>query len=139
MSTGCSTVEEIDKAVNLIRSYHDNLVLLHCTSCYPTSDVDINFNVIPTLKNRYNCPVGYSGHEKGIGLTVSCIALGACVIERHFTLDRTMKGPDHASSVERDGMRLIISRAKRLHTALGSSEIRMLDCELSTREKFRGY
>jgi len=139
MSTGCSTAEEIDKAMNLIRSYHDNVALFHCTSCYPTNDNDINFNVIPTLKKRYNCPVGYSGHEKGVGLTVSSIALGACVIERHFTLDRTMKGPDHASSVEPHGMSLIISRAHRLYNALGSSEIRMLDCELPVRKKFRGY
>ena len=139
MSTGCSTVEEIDKAVNLIRSYHDDLVLLHSTTSYPTNDEDINFNVIPTLENHYDCPVGYSGHEKGLGLTVSCVALGACVIERHFTLDRTMKGPDHASSIERDGLRLLVSRAKRLHIALGLPDIRMLDCELPVRKKFRGY
>ena len=131
--------EEIDKAVNLIRSYHDDLVLLHSTTSYPTNDEDINFNVIPTLENRYDCPVGYSGHEKGLGLTVSCVALGACVIERHFTLDRTMKGPDHASSIEREGMRLLVSRAKRLHIALGLPDIRILDCELPVRKKFRGY
>ena len=89
--------------------------------------------------NHYNCPIGYSGHEKGLGLTVSCVALGACVIERHFTLDRTMKGPDHASSIERDGVRLLVSRAKRLYTALGSPDIQVLDCELPVRKKFRGY
>ena len=78
-------------------------------------------------------------HEKGVGITPSSVALGASVIERHFTLDRTMKGPDHASSVEPTGMKLIIVRSKRLFTALGTSEKTVLDSELDNRKKFRGY
>lgn len=139
MSTGCSTLNEIDSAVELIRSYGNPFALLHCISCYPTEDKDMNLRVIPTLRERYHCPVGYSGHEKGVGLTVSAVALGACLIERHFTLDRTMKGPDQASSVEPDGMRLIVGRSERLFSALGSPEIKFHDCELPTRKKFRGY
>jgi len=139
MSTGCSTMEEIDKAVALIRSYGNPLVLLHCVSSYPTEDEDINFNVIPALKARYNCPVGYSGHERGVGLTIAAVALGACVIERHFTLDRTMKGPDHAASIEPEGFELLVGRIKRLYKAMGLPEIKVRDCELANRKKFRGY
>lgn len=139
MSTGASSIEEIDKAVELIRKYHENFALLHAVSCYPTEDKDMNLKQITSLQERYNCPVGYSGHEKGVGLCTSTIAMGACVIERHFTLDRTMKGPDHAASVEEEGFRLIVDRTHRLYQALGTSEIRVMDCELANRKKFRGY
>ena len=83
--------------------------------------------------------MGYSGHERGIVICTQSIAYGASVIERHFTLDRTMKGPDHALSVEPDGMRLIVKRSKYLHKAKGSPEIRVLDSELAARKKNRGY
>ena len=139
MSTGASTLEEIDKAVELIRRYHENFALLHAVSSYPTEDKDMNLKEIISLQERYDCPVGYSGHERGIGLCTSTLAMGACLIERHFTLDRTMKGPDHASSVEEEGFRLIVDRSHRLYDALGSSKIRVLDCELKNRKKFRGY
>jgi len=139
MSTGMSSIEEIDKAVQTIRNFHDKLIILQCTSCYPTEDKDINLKVIPFLQDRYNCPVGYSSHEKGVGITAASVALGATIIERHFTLDRTMKGPDHASSVEPSGMELVIKRSKRMFTALGSGEKRVLDSELVNRKKFRGY
>lgn len=139
ISTGMSTINEIDKAMEIIRKYHDNVIMLQCTSCYPTEDKDINLNVIPYLREKYNCPIGYSGHEKGVGITAASVALGACMIERHFTLDRTMKGPDHAASVEPTGMELIIKRARRVFVALGNSEKTVLDSELANRKKFRGY
>lgn len=139
LSTGMSTINEIDKAIDLIRKYTNQFVLLHCVSCYPTEDKDINLRVIPTLRSRYDCQVGYSGHERGVAICTSAIALGACVIERHFTLDRTMKGPDHASSVEPPGMSLIVNRAKRMFDAMGNPNKTVLDCELKNRKKFRGY
>ena len=139
ISTGMSTVEEIDKAIELIKKYTKDFVVMHCVSCYPTEDKDINLNVIPTLKNRYNCPVGYSGHERGIAITASTVLLGSCAIERHFTLDRTMKGPDHASSVEPIGLNDIVTRSKKIFNAMGTSEKNVLDCELKNRKKFRGY
>ena len=139
MSTGMSSLEEIDKAVELFRNYNDQLALLQCTSCYPTNDEDVNLNVIPSLKNRYDCPVGYSGHERGIAICTSAVALGACIIERHFTTDRTLKGPDHASSIEPIGMRDIVTRSKKIFTALGSSNKTVLESELKNRKKFRGY
>jgi len=139
MSSGMSTIDELDQAVNLIKKYTEDFVLLHCVSSYPTDDADLNFNVIPTLKNRYNCIVGYSGHERGTVLCTSTILLGSRVIERHFTLDRYMKGPDHASSLKSEGMSLVVKRAKRTFSALGTSDKRVLENELSGRKKFRGY
>ena len=139
ISTGMSTIEEIDKAVELIKKFTKDFIIMHCVSCYPTEDKDVNLNIIPTLKNRYNCPIGYSGHERGIAITASTVLLGCCVIERHFTLDRTMKGPDHASSVEAVGLNDIVTRSKKIFNAMGTSEKNVLDCELKNRKKFRGY
>ena len=139
ISTGMSTIEEIDKAVELIKKFTKDFIIMHCVSCYPTEDKDVNLNIIPTLKNRYNCPIGYSGHERGIAITASTVLLGCCAIERHFTLDRTMKGPDHASSVEAVGLNDIVTRSKKIFNAMGTSEKDVLDCELKNRKKFRGY
>ena len=139
ISSGMSTIEELDNAIDLIKKYTEDFALLHCVSTYPTEDHDLNFNVIPTLRNRYNCIVGYSGHERGTALSSSTIVLGARIIERHFTLDRYMKGSDHASSLEPVGMSLIVKRAKRIFDALGSPNKRVLESELANRKKFRGY
>ncbi len=139
MSTGMSSLEEIEVAINLIRKYSDKLALFQCTSSYPTADEDVNLRVIPTLKNRFDCPVGYSGHERGTSISVAAITLDACMIERHFTLDRTMKGPDHASSLEPTGLKLLVERSKKVFNALGSDEKFVLDSELNNRKKFRGY
>jgi len=139
ISTGMSTIAEIDNAIDLIKKYTELYTILHSVSSYPTADEDINLNIITTLRDRYKCPVGYSGHERGIAICSSAVVLGACVIERHFTFDRTMKGPDHASSVEPNGMADIVSRAKRFFVAMGNPKKRVLDCELKNRKKFRGY
>lgn len=139
LSTGMSSIDEIDNAVNLIRKYTEQFVLMHCISSYPTSDEDVNLSVIPMLRDRYNCPVGYSGHERGIAICTSSVALGACAIERHFTTDRSMKGPDHASSVEPIGFRDIISRSKKIFLAMGDPNKTVLNSELANRKKFRGY
>ena len=139
LSTGMSTIDEIDKAVNLIRKHTAQYSINHCVSSYPTADGDINLNVIKTLQDRYKCPVGYSGHERGIAISVSVVVLGVSTIERHFTLDRTMKGPDHASSIEPSGMADVVQRTRRFFVAMGSPEKKILDCELKNRKKFRGY
>jgi sialic acid synthase len=139
MSTGMSTWEELDKAVNQVLSYHDKLILLHCVSSYPTDDEDVNLSNITALKSRFGCLVGYSGHERGITICTASIPLGACVIERHFTLDRTMKGPDHAASVEPQGMELIVKHSKQISKALGKPRVDVLESELKNRKKFRGY
>ena len=95
--------------------------------------------MINSYKKKYGTLVGYSGHERGTSITSAAVALGACVLERHFTLDRTMKGPDHASSVEVEGMKLIVERAHKIFKSLGSEKKKVLECELKNRKKFRGY
>jgi len=139
LSTGMTSLEELDRAVEKISGYHDNLVLLHCVSSYPTDDKDVNLRNIQMLKERYGYLTGYSGHERGINICTASIPLGACVIERHFTLDRTMKGPDHAASIEPTGLELIVKHARQIESALGSIERKVLPCELDNRKKFRGY
>ena len=134
-----SSIEEITIAVNIIRKYTNKLALFQCTSCYPTDDKDINLRIILELQKKFDCPIGYSGHERGTSITVAAAVMGACMVERHFTLDRTMKGPDHSSSVEPIGMKLIVERIRRFFNALGSREKHVLDCELNNRKKFRGY
>jgi sialic acid synthase SpsE len=137
LSTGMSTLEEIDEAVELIRQYTENFVLLQCTSSYPADHKDINLKVIQTLNKRYKCLVGYSGHERGVLISAGAVLLGACVIERHFTLDRTMKGPDHAASLEPEGMSLLVRRSRNFYISLGFSEKKVLESEVANRKKFR--
>ena len=139
MSTGMSSIEEIETAVNLIRKYSESLALFQCTSSYPTADENVNLRVIPELREKFNCPVGYSGHERGIKISVASVSLDACMIERHFTLDRTMKGPDHAASIEPPGMEFLVEGSRKIFHALGSNKKFVLDCELNNRKKFRGY
>ena len=139
MSTGMSTLDEIDTAVALIREHTEDFILLHCTSAYPTDIPDVNLNVITSLQYRYNCLVGYSGHERGVAISPGVVLLGACAIERHFTLDRTMKGSDHAASLEPGGMSLLVRRSHNFLKALGSPEKKVLQSERANRMKFRGY
>jgi sialic acid synthase SpsE len=139
MSTGMSSWDEVDTAVALIKEHTDDLVLLQCTSSYPAEHEDLNLAVIPELRNRYGCLVGYSGHERGVGVGPGSVLLGSCVIERHFTLDRTMKGPDHAASLEPRGLDLLVKRSMGYWKAMGSATKQPLESELSNRAKFRGY
>ena len=139
MSTGMSTWEEVGTAVELIRKYTEDFVVLQCTSSYPADFADLNISVIPEISRRFDCLVGYSGHERGVGIAPGTVALGACVIERHFTLDRTMKGPDHAASPEFRGLELIVKRAKRFYESMGVPEKIVMESELANRMKNRGY
>ncbi|MEK7722310.1 MAG: N-acetylneuraminate synthase family protein, partial [Elusimicrobiota bacterium] len=97
LSTGMSSLEEIDHAVEVLG--RKDLIILHSTSTYPSNYDELNLKVIPELKKRYGVPVGYSGHETGIASSVAAVALGACVVERHITLERSMRGSDHAASL----------------------------------------
>ena len=102
LSTGMSSLEQIDHAVEILGK--ENLVLLHCTSTYPARLEELNLKVIPTLVERYDVPVGYSGHEVGLYTSLAAVVLGACFLERHITLDRAMWGSDQAASVEPQGL-----------------------------------
>jgi N-acetylneuraminate synthase len=135
LSTGMSTFEEIDKAVDVLGT--DMLILLHCTSTYPSSLEELNLEVIPTLKERYGVPVGYSGHEVGLATTVAAAVKGACIVERHITLDRAMWGSDQAASVEPQGLSRIVRDIRAVETALGDGIKRVFDSELPIRDKLR--
>ena len=139
-STGMSTIEEVDEAVRWIKdSGCSDFALLHCNSTYPAPLEDLNLKSIQTLRARYGCRVGYSGHEFRLGTTVASVYLGASVIERHITLDRTMWGTDQLSSVEPQGLIKLVKGIRELEIALGDGEKRVTQTELPVRRKLRGY
>ncbi len=135
MSTGMSTMEEITDAVSTVRSHHDKLIVLHCTSTYPCNNEDVNLRVMETLRKAFDVPVGYSGHERGLAPSEAAVALGAAAIERHFTLDRSMLGPDHAASLEPQGLNLLVRNVRNIEAALGSSDKQMVEGEWSVRHR----
>ena len=139
MSTGMSTLEEIDTAVEILDRYNCKYLIMHCVSSYPADPKDLNLRAINVLRNKYNCLVGYSGHETSANIAPSVVLYGACAIERHFTLDRAMKGPDHALSLSPPGMDILVKRSKILFDAKGKEEKFVTDSELKARKKFRGY
>lgn len=138
-SVGMSTLQEIDALVESLPNVKE-LYLLQCTSTYPCDFRDINLNVIPELKKRYEGRVkgiGFSGHHLGIAIDVAAVAMGATVIERHFTLDRTMKGTDHAASLEPEGMRRLVRDIRAFEKSRGVPDKTRLACERSSWEKLR--
>ena len=135
ISTGMSEMSEIDEAINIISEYNKNIVLLHCVSTYPSDHGEINLLVMKSLKERFKCIVGYSGHERGIAISEAAVAMGASVIERHFTLDRTMKGPDHAASLGPPGLFKLVRDIRVIETARGSAEKKIQEREKSIRMK----
>jgi sialic acid synthase SpsE len=135
LSTGMSELSEVDEAVATVRRHNDQLVIFQCTSTYPADNDQLNLRVILTYKARYGCVVGYSGHERGLAPTEAAAAIGANVVERHFTIDRTMIGPDHAASLEPEGLKRLIRNIRNIEKALGSPEKRMLDAERAVRER----
>jgi N-acetylneuraminate synthase len=139
LSTGMSTIQEIDHAVEIIKSYSDNFALLHTVSTYPAHENELNLNVIPELQRRYNCVVGYSGHEFGLIPSVIAVAMGAKIVERHVTLNRTLWGTDQMASVEPQGMLKLIAQIRATEAALGDGIKKVHDSELPIRKKLRGY
>ena len=135
LSTGMSTLEEIDKAVEIVGI--QNTIIYHCTSTYPSNDNELNLNVIPALKERYNCLVGYSGHEKGIVSSTIAVVLGACSVERHITLDRTMWGSDQAASLEPEGLRKMVRDIRNVKAFMGDGVKKVYDSELPIKKKLR--
>ena len=139
ISTGMSTLEDVEKAVTTIKSVKSNVdfALLHCNSSYPAPIKDLNLKCIKTLKERFNCEVGYSGHEFGLTTTIASICLGATIIERHITLDRTMWGTDQMCSVEPQGLIKLVRGIKELNSALGDGVKVVTDTEIPIRKKLR--
>jgi len=134
-STGMSTLAEIDHAVEVLG--HDNLVLMHTCSTYPSQYSELNLRVIQTLKDRYSLPVGYSGHETGIPSTVAAVALGACCVERHITMDRAMWGSDQAASLEPNGISRVVRDIRLIEQALGDGIKRVYPSESAIIKKLR--
>jgi N-acetylneuraminate synthase len=135
LSTGMSTMEQIDHAVEVLG--RNDLLLLHATSTYPASYDELNLKVIPVLAKRFGLPVGYSGHETGIASSVAAVALGAVMIERHLTLDRAMWGTDQAASLEPNGMTRLMRDIRLVETAFGDGQKRLLERERPIMEKLR--
>lgn len=136
LSTGMHSLEEIDRAVEILENYNSEYVLMQCTSLYPTYDENVNLRVLFTYKNRYNCKIGYSGHDTGVIIPAIAASFGVIVIEKHFTLDRTMRGPDHASSLEQRGLELTTKYIKSALKSLGKEEKEILKEEWNSRKKY---
>jgi N-acetylneuraminate synthase len=135
LSTGMSTLAQVDHAVEVLGK--DNLILLHTTSTYPATHEELNLRSIPALRQRYGVPVGYSGHETGIVTTAAAVALGACVVERHITMDRAMWGSDHAASLGPSGLMKVVQYIHYVEQALGDGVKRVIDREVPNMKKLR--
>jgi len=135
LSTGMSNIEQIDHAIDVLGK--DNLILMHCTSTYPSRLEELNLRVIKTLRERYNIPIGYSGHEVGLSTSIVAAVLGACVVERHITLDRAMWGSDQAASVEPKGFTRLVEHIHGIEKAVGDGEKRIYESEIPIMKKLR--
>ncbi len=135
LSTGMSTLEQIDHAVEVLGKR--DLILLHACSTYPAYYEELNLRCIPNLRERYGVPVGYSGHETGLPSSVAAAALGASIIERHITLDRSMWGSDHAASLEPNGITRLISYIRLVEKSMGDGVKRVLEREDPIIKKLR--
>ena len=135
LSTGMSTLEQIDHAVDVLGK--EDLILLHCCSAYPSQYAELNLRAIPVLRERYGIPIGYSGHETGIASSVAAAVLGACIVERHITLDRSMWGSDQAASLEPNGIMRVVRDIRLVETAMGDGEKTVLPSEIPIMQKLR--
>ena len=135
LSTGMSTMAQIEAAVELLGTR--DLLIAHSTSTYPCPLGELNLKMIETLRNRFDCPIGYSGHEVGLPTTVAAVCLGACLIERHITLDRAMWGTDQAASVEPRGLERLVKYIRDIEAAMGNGIKTVYESELKGMRKLR--
>jgi N-acetylneuraminate synthase len=135
LSTGMSTLEQIDHAVDVLGK--EELVIMHTTSTYPAFYEELNLRVIPMLMQRYGVPIGYSGHETGLSTTIASVVMGACMVERHITLDRAMWGSDQAASVEPQGFTHLVRDIRLVETAMGDGIKRVIEREVPIMKKLR--
>jgi len=136
LSTGMSTLAQIHKAVDVIGD--ENLAILHCTSTYPCEPEELNLKMVESLRHEFpNNPIGYSGHEVGLVPSAVAVALGACLVERHLTLDRAMWGSDQAASVEPWGLMRLVRDIRVIEKALGDGQKRVFESEMKARQKLR--
>jgi N-acetylneuraminate synthase len=135
LSTGMSTFEQIETTIKAIGI--DNLALMHSTSAYPCDPLELNLRMIETLRDHYACPIGYSGHEVGLVPSAVAVALGACMVERHITLDRAMWGSDQAASVEPGGFERLVKYVRVTEQSLGDGVKVVYESEMGARKKLR--
>jgi N-acetylneuraminate synthase len=138
VSTGMSTLQEIDEVVNLFMKKNCPFELMHCNSTYPMKEEDANLLCIPMLKNRYSCNVGYSGHESSLlKVCIAAVVLGATSLERHITLDRAMYGSDQSASIETSSLFSFVTAVRAIPSIMGSGIKSLSEAEKSVREKLR--
>ncbi len=139
ISTGMSTIEDIEKAVNIFRDAECPFELMHTVSTYPMKDENANLNVITTLKEKFKCNVGYSGHEVGLAISYAATALGITSLERHISLDRSMYGSDQSASVEAAGLRQLVGAVRKIEIAMGDGVKRIIDDENPVAKNLRQH
>lgn len=137
ISTGMSTMAEIEKAVDIFRKYDCPFELMHCNSSYPMKNEEANLHCIITLREKFGCNVGYSGHERGLQISVAAVALGATSLERHITLDRAAYGSDQAASVEPQGLLRLVRDVRVIEQAMGDGVKRVYESEKPNLERLR--
>jgi N-acetylneuraminate synthase len=139
ISTGMTTYEDIDQAVNIFKKVNCSFELMHTVSTYPMKDEDANLKMIETLRNRYKCNVGYSGHEVGLAVSYAAAAFGITSLERHITKNRAMYGSDQSASVEPHGMRKLVGAVRKIESALGDGKKKILQDEIEIARKLREH
>ncbi len=139
ISTGMSTYEDIQKAINIFKSHECPFELMHTVSTYPMKDEDANLNLIKTLKEKFQCKVGYSGHETGIAVSLAAASLGISSLERHITLDRAMYGSDQSASIEPSGLRQLIGGVRKIELAMGDGKKKIIEAEIPIARKLREH
>lgn len=139
ISSGMCTMEDIGKAVNIFRNAGCPFELMHTVSTYPMKDEDANLNTIKTLKEAFQCDVGYSGHESGLAISYAAAAMGITSLERHITLDRAMYGSDQAASIEPIGLLQLCGAVRKIEKAMGDGVKRIIDAEVPIATKLRGH
>lgn len=139
ISTGMTTYNDIQKAIDIFKSAKCSFELMHTVSTYPMADENANLNMIKTLREKYNCNVGYSGHEVGLAVSYAAAALGITSLERHITLDRAMYGSDQAASVEPAGLRQLVGAVRKIELAMGDGKKITLEAEQAIAKKLREH
>lgn len=140
LSTGMSSMDEIESAINALEESgtpRARITVLHCTTAYPPPMTDVNLHAMQSIRNKFGVDVGYSDHTLGIEISLAAVALGATVIEKHITLDRTLPGPDHKASLEPKELRSMIDGIRNIEEALGDGIKRLTPCEVSNRDVAR--
>ena len=139
ISTGMSTYEDIDRAVKIFNDHNCPFELMHTVSTYPMKDEDANLKTINTLREKYGCNVGYSGHEVGLAVSYAAAAMGITSLERHITLDRAMYGSDQSASIEPNGLRMLVGAVRKIEKAIGDGVKKVIADEVPIAEKLRAH